>query len=102
MGEREVDYECKHVKFGWSENATGESMKKNIPGLWLLLLDVAVALAGFCTGVHFFWKDQNEGGVVVAAAMSAAWLSFQGKCSVPCSAVINRRSSRHVSFSRPC
>ena len=44
------------------------SMKKNIPGLWLLLLDVAVALAGFCTGVHFFWKDQNEGGVVVAGS----------------------------------
>lgn len=58
------------------ENATGESMKKNIPGLWLLLLDVAVALAGFYIGTHVFWKDQNEGGVVVAGAMSAAWATF--------------------------
>lgn len=65
------------------ENATGESMKKNIPGLWLLLLDVAVALAGFCTGVHFFWKDQNEGGVVVAAAMSAALAVVPGEVFGP-------------------
>lgn len=65
------------------ENATGESMKKNIPGLWLLLLDVAVALAGFCTGVFFFWKDQNEGGVVVAAAMSAALAVVPGEVFAP-------------------
>lgn len=65
------------------ENATGESMKKNIPGLALLLLDVAVALAGFCTGVHFFWKDQNEGGVVVAAAMSAALAVVPGEVFGP-------------------
>ena len=58
-------------------------MKKNIPGLWLLLLDVAVALAGFCTGVHFFWKDQNEGGVVVAAAMSAALAVVPGEVFGP-------------------
>ena len=65
------------------ENATGESMKKNIPGLWLLLLDVAVALAGFCTGVHFFWKDQNEESVIVAGAMSAAWATFSWAVFAP-------------------
>lgn len=46
-----------------AENSTGKSMKKNIPGLALLLLDLAVALVGFYIGTHFFWKDQNEGGV---------------------------------------
>ena len=30
-----------------AENSTGKSMKKNIPGLALLLLDLAVALVGF-------------------------------------------------------
>ena len=29
-----------------AENSTGKSMKKNIPGLALLLLDLAVALVG--------------------------------------------------------
>ena len=32
-----------------AENSTGKSMKKNIPGLALLLLDLAVALVGFYT-----------------------------------------------------
>lgn len=58
------------------ENATGESMKKNIPGLALLLLDLAVALVGFYIGTHVFWKDQNEESVIVAGAMSAAWATF--------------------------
>ena len=31
-----------------AENSTGKSMKKNIPGLALLLLDLAVALVGHC------------------------------------------------------
>ena len=43
-----------------AENSTGKSMKKNIPGLALLLLDLAVALVGFYIGTHVFWKDQNE------------------------------------------
>ena len=37
-----------------AENSTGKSMKKNIPGLALLLLDLAVALVGFYIGTHFF------------------------------------------------
>ena len=59
-----------------AENSTGKSMKKNIPGLALLLLDLAVALVGFYIGTHFFWKDQNEESVIVAGAMSAAWATF--------------------------
>lgn len=74
-----------------AENSTGKSMKKNIPGLALLLLDLAVALAGFCTGVHFFWKDQNDGGVVVAAAMSAALAVVPGEVFGP---MLGRNRSR--------
>ena|GEM_PF-3461266 len=59
-----------------AENSTGKSMKKNIPGLALLLLDLAVALVGFYIGTHVFWKDQNEESVIVAGAMSAAWATF--------------------------
>ena len=59
-----------------AENSTGKSMKKNIPGLALLLLDLAVALVGFYIGTHFFWKDQNEESVIVSGAMSAASASF--------------------------
>ena len=66
-----------------AENSTGKSMKKNIPGLALLLLDLAVALVGFYIGTHFFWKDQNEGGVVVAAAMSAALAVVPGEVFGP-------------------
>ena len=35
-----------------AENSTGKSMKKNIPGLALLLLDLAVALVGFLSLIH--------------------------------------------------
>ncbi|WP_267323011.1 hypothetical protein [Bifidobacterium longum] len=59
-----------------AENSTGKSTKKNIPGLALLLLDLAVALVGFYIGTHVFWKDQNEESVIVAGAMSAAWATF--------------------------
>lgn len=43
-----------------AKEATDKSTKKNIPGLALLLLDLAVALVGFYIGTHVFWKDQNE------------------------------------------
>lgn len=65
------------------ENATGESMKKNIPGLALLLLDLAVALVGFYIGTHVFWKDQNEESVIVAGAMSAGWALFPWSVFAP-------------------
>lgn len=66
-----------------AENSTGKSMKKNIPGLALLLLDLAVALVGFCIGTHVFWKDQNEESVIVAGAMSAAWATFSWAVFAP-------------------
>ena len=59
-----------------AKEATDKSTKKNIPGLALLLLDLAVALVGFYIGTHVFWKDQNEESVIVAGAMSAAWATF--------------------------
>ena len=65
-----------------AENSTGKSMKKNIPGLVLLLLCLVVALAGFCIGVHFFWKDQNE-YIVVVGVMSAGWALFPWSVFAP-------------------
>lgn len=59
-----------------AKEATDKSTKKNIPGLALLLLDLAVALVGFYIGTHVFWKDQNEESIMVAGAMSAAWAPF--------------------------
>lgn len=39
-----------------AKEATDKSTKKNIPGLALLLLDLAVALVGFYIGTHFSGK----------------------------------------------